>query len=333
MFQAARRVRLLAAVGLVLALAQGRAWGQEPIWERAADVLRRICELPCVVAAEKKPATEPPPAVFSWECKDPAEWSFAVGNFLETIGDYERAYARYKSLASRYPRKGAFVSAVQRVKEKHDEAVAALIRKLYPQDRDISGPGIYQPGLLGHSWVVIKKVDKSGFYSDGELPWVYLRVDDLDIAVAWLIEDDLRTVPVASLSLPQLPAGECGDAPICDDMCSLIHGPRDDRPCPSCVIGFGPALWAPPDPDLVSALAQQRIPKTSAFPLSPPPGAGDHNAPALPQRKDMLPDSDHGRSLIELGVIAGPGELLSMPQAATTINFDRLVLPGGPIIF
>jgi hypothetical protein len=67
MCEAARRFRMVAAVGLVLVLAQGRAWGQEPVWERAADFMRRICELPCVVTAKEKPVAAVPPGIFVWE--------------------------------------------------------------------------------------------------------------------------------------------------------------------------------------------------------------------------------------------------------------------------
>ncbi len=122
MGEAARQFRVLAAVGLLLALAQGRAWGQEPVWERAANFVRRIRELPCILVRQPETAAQPPAPLFAWEERDAAEPDFVRGNILEASGDYRGAYFRYKALAQRYPARPAFATAAQRAKSKYEAA-------------------------------------------------------------------------------------------------------------------------------------------------------------------------------------------------------------------
>ena len=58
--------------------------------------------------------------------------------------------------------------------------------------------------------------------------------------------------------------------------------------------------------------------------MFPRPAAAGAGAPVLPGRKDMLPDSEHGRLLIDLGVITDPHDLLALPDHVTPVYFDGL---------
>jgi hypothetical protein len=126
MCKPARRWRLLAALALLLALAQGRAWGEESLWTRAANLTCRIGNLPRTLIRQPRPAAQPAAPIFAWEKKDAAEWGFAVGGFLEAIRDYKCAYLCYRTLALRYPARQAFAAAAARVRVKY------LVAQSYP---------------------------------------------------------------------------------------------------------------------------------------------------------------------------------------------------------
>jgi hypothetical protein len=79
MFEHARRFRGLAALGLVLALVQGRTWAEEPIWTKAVRLVGCIWEPPYVVTAREKPVASVPPGIFAWEKVGAARREFGAG--------------------------------------------------------------------------------------------------------------------------------------------------------------------------------------------------------------------------------------------------------------
>jgi hypothetical protein len=125
---------VLAAVGLVLTLAQARAWGQESLWTKAANLTCRIGNLPRAVIRKPRPAPQAPAPVFAWEKKDAAAWDFAVGSFLEIIQADECAYLHYKALSCRCPRKQVFLAAAERIKAKYEDYRLGYeaLRSAYP---------------------------------------------------------------------------------------------------------------------------------------------------------------------------------------------------------
>jgi hypothetical protein len=114
MFEHARRFRVVAALGLVLALAHGRAWGQEPIWTKAAKLVGCIWKVPQSATPKQPQAKEQHTPLFAWEKQDAAEKAFALGRACEITGDYDWAYLRYQALARRYPSRSAFATAATR---------------------------------------------------------------------------------------------------------------------------------------------------------------------------------------------------------------------------
>ncbi|HKI36746.1 MAG TPA: hypothetical protein VKA46_33130 [Gemmataceae bacterium] len=188
MFEHARRLRVLAAVGLVLALVEGRAWGQETIWTKAANVVRHICEFPCVLpplpAHEERTGFESgpievggnriqqqPPPIFAWDKQDKANWDFAVGNCLEILGEYEWAYVRYKALSGRYRCKEGFATATERMTWKY--------------------------------WRKKEGLDESGFHGG-----MMVRTD-LDDVIPWWTRDERQSIHIIDIMAPLLPDSEC----------------------------------------------------------------------------------------------------------------------------
>jgi hypothetical protein len=287
MFQPARRWRVLAAVGLVLALTQGRAWGQETVWARAAtDVMQRIREsafglppLPTEDEAEEFASCSRtysvmfqfseeahPPPIFAWEKKDAAEWDFAAGTFLEAIREYKCAYFHYKALARRNPRKQGFAAAA-RVSAKYVKAV---------EDQYETTCGFVPTFLAG-----------------------YLSTTSLDDLFPWLAAAEPQVPEVIDSAAPLFAESACPDAPISNPPFTLCFCELKSH---SGFVDFvGSVTWEssmkPPPP-----LSLFTIPPTS-----------DSTAPAPPERKDMLPDSERSQLLTELGVIATQTELLSSP--------------------
>jgi hypothetical protein len=129
MFHHARRLRVLAALGLILAAAQGRAWGEEPICAEAAELMSRIRELLPFSTRQRHPAEEQHSRLFAWEKQDDAEAAFALGRVCEISEDYDWAYLRYQALARRYPSRSVFAAAADRANGyRLKEAQAATIQ-------------------------------------------------------------------------------------------------------------------------------------------------------------------------------------------------------------
>jgi hypothetical protein len=290
----ARRWRLLAA-GLVLALAQGRAWGQESIWARAADVVRRVQELPFILpplpdedksedviefSSEARTVirltrarlqSSPPPPIFAWEKKDDAECHLALVNCLEMLRDYEHAYFCYRALSLLYPARQAIAVAAAHAKAKY----------LMAQNLD------------GNAWW-----------------WCITRLDD---QFSWLIPAEPRAPHAISSALLPCCDGEHSDGPITDELLDAAE--------PDAAAGYSQFCAREPfGPGLFRGL----VPKDRSFPMFPRPAAAGAGAPVLPGRKDMLPDSEHGRLLIDLGVITDPHDLLALPDHVTPVYFDGL---------
>jgi hypothetical protein len=117
MCEQARGWRLLAAVGLVLALGQGPAPGQVPIATTAAPTMWYIRSQPFALPPLFAPVSQPRPVtLFAWEKHDPSEWDFNLGSLNEALGDHKEAYIRFRRLCLRYPAEKRFHEAAERVK-------------------------------------------------------------------------------------------------------------------------------------------------------------------------------------------------------------------------
>jgi hypothetical protein len=117
MCERARGWRLLAVVGLVLALGQGPARGQMPISTSAAQTMWYIRSQPFVLPPLSAPVSQPRHVtLFAWEKHDPSEWDFNLASFNEAVGDHEAAYVRFRRLCLRYPSEKRFHEAAERVK-------------------------------------------------------------------------------------------------------------------------------------------------------------------------------------------------------------------------
>jgi hypothetical protein len=307
MSEPARRWRVLAAVGLALAMAQGRAWGQESIWTKAADVVRRVQELPFILPplpdedkssdaiefssevrtvirmVRSRLQSSSPPPIFAWEKTDDATWHIDVGGFLETIHEDQWAYIHYKTLSDLYPGKQALAAAVQRVKARYLET--------------------HPPA--GMAWGGV---------------WDFCEdVDELDKAFSrWSPAEPHAPPAVSSDLLPRYDA-EHSDGPISDDPALFDE---EVEPCSS-----GYSLWCRRT-RFDTSLFQSVVPKDRTFLMFSQSTTSSTTVSALPQRKDMLPDSEHGRLLIDLGVITDPHYLLALPEPVTPVYFDGLCLPG-----
>ena len=142
-------------------------------------------------------------------------------------------------------------------------------------------------------------------------------VTDLDDVICWLIADEPEApCAISSTSLACCDA-EHSDGPISDDL--------NKEAKPDACAGYVPwGLSIPFD----TGLFQSLVPKDRSFSMFPRPATPAAPAPVLPERKDMLPDSEHGRLLIDLGVIADPRDLLALPKPVAPIYFDGSRLPG-----
>jgi hypothetical protein len=118
MFESARRLRMLAAVALVLTVLQGRAWGQETLWKKAANLVCRAGELPRSVFLKRKRARPQPPPIFAWEKPSELDWALTIAQMYEANGEDEAAYMQYKWLCRRYPGDERFSDAAERLKAK-----------------------------------------------------------------------------------------------------------------------------------------------------------------------------------------------------------------------
>ncbi len=282
MFERARRFRVLAALGLVLALAQAGAWGGETIWTKAAGLLSSIlkprCALPPLPAKNlmwgiwdgSDVEIEPPPPIFAWEKTDDAEWHLILARMYEATRPAE-AYTKYKWLSRRHPQDRIYADAAERLK-------GHLMEEYYRVRIDWNYNECPLPGIP-YCIELEEMIDR-------------LEASDKDYTGNRECFARLAALPST------LPAG---DAPVTDDPMGVSANPPELH---TCTIIFGPCI------NSEAALGRLEIVlKKRSFLLSRPTELVS-TAPVLPERKDMLPDSECSRLLSEMGVIADARQLL-----------------------
>lgn len=259
MFKHARRFRVVAALGLVLALAHGRAWGQEPIWTKAAKLVGCIWKMPQFVTPKQPPAEEQYTPLFAWEKKDAAEWHRGMAEFFEGLGEPRAVYFHYKILSRLFPKRKEFAEAAERQRPFLWQSMPVLIL-----DEVLAPP----------SW------------NDGDSP--ILNPPEDQPSHTQCIS---RTI-FFSLEKPS------DNPPVTDEPPGAIAEESKVQTGP---LRFGGGVQS--DANLNANAARE---EPSSLFLALHPAKAGSVVFVSPQWKDMLPDSERSRILVQLGVIVDP---------------------------
>jgi hypothetical protein len=294
MFKHARRFRVVAALGLVLALAHGRAWGGETIWTKAAKLVGCIWDSPgalpplpaneakSILGIEWEPPQPPPspPSIFTWEKPAELEWERTVAQMYEADGRDEAAYIQYKWLSRHHRDDKGFSDSVDRLNRKLRRQMQEKRPRFYfgpSEGIELHDP---EPPLVG----VEEMIDQFEEVREKEGKVVSLATKSVLLSVS----------PTDNSSIDDDPLGLLAD----------IWKPRPVSLRPASLM-FGVGVQS--DAGLSgSVVVHEELPLW----VSPRRAKSICVAPALPERKDMLPDSECSRTLIELGVLAEKNQFL-----------------------